>query len=458
MLPNCGNLLIVPSKMGQSTSRKGVAIKAITPASEVSGRPGLSMGRSLMRRPSFGTWFPLSVFALTRFIDFVMISLSARTQIALTHTLPGYIVPPWYTVYSPTPASPDYLTAITNWDGQWYQRIVEQGYAGTAVGDYEQYAKAFVLNQPPLFPFLVRIVVWATGLGFGAAATVVNLLAGSVTVLLLYRLVEPHAGRFVAGSAVALLSTFMSAPVLQLAYKDGLALMLILLAMLLITRRRYWLAVVAILALSMTRQVTPPLAIVLAAHAWTRFRNRRDSPIGRCDGAAMAAVFITSITALFAWSTIVRLWLGGTNADGSRGSVASIGRAGFGWFGQADTLFGLTGVVVITAFLLILIGIAYSPAARTWGPETRAWLWAYPAFLMVGTTMHTGQLRYFLADFPLMLIIAGSPPVHALPKIRVVMVTIACLVGLGLQWLWIDHALIIHSESISDGTIHLFFP
>lgn len=408
-----------------------------------------SLGRRLLRRPTFGTWFPLTVFALTRLIDFVMISLSARTQIALTHTLPGYIVSPGYTVYSPTPASPGYLTAITNWDGQWYLRIVEQGYDVTAVGDYEQWAKALALSEPPLFPLMVRAVMWATGLGFGAAATVVNLLAGSVMVLLLYRLIEPYAGRFVAASSVALLCTFVSAPVLQLAYKDGLALMLVVLAMLLIVRRRYWLAVVAILALSMTRQVTPPLAIVLAAHAWTRFRNRQESPIRRGDVTSMAAVFATSIAALFAWSTIVRLWLGKSNADSSRGSVASIGRTGLGWFGQADRLFGLTGVVAIAVFFLILVGLAYSPATRNWGSEMRAWLWGYPAFLMVGTTMHSGQLRYFLADFPLLLVIAGSPPLRTFPKIRIVVVTVACVFGLWLQWLWIDHALIIHSKIIS---------
>ena len=426
--------------------RKGGAIKFTTPASEVSDNLRPSLGRSLFRRPRFGTWFPLSVFALTRLIDFVMISLSARTQVALTHTLLGPHIPfPGYTVYSPTPASPNYLTAITNWDGQWYLRIVEQGYDVTAVGSYEQWAKAFALNQPPLFPMSVRAVMWATGLGFGAAATVVNLIAGSVTVLLLYRLIEPYAGRFVAGSAVALLCTFVSAPVLQLAYKDGLALLLIVLSMLLLTRRSYWLAVVAILALAMTRQVTPPLAIVIAAHAWTRFRNRQDSPIGRGEVTAMAAVFVTAIAGLFAWSTIVRLWLGHSAADSGRGSLASIGRTGFGWFGQAYEFFGLGGVAMIALFLLILIGLAHTRGASNWGPETRAWLWAYPAFLMVGTTMHTGQLRYFLAGFPLALTLVGSPPVHALPKIRLAIVTFACLVGLGLQWLWIDHSLIIHS-------------
>jgi hypothetical protein len=426
-----------------------VAINVIALAPE-DAKLSPSLGRRLFRRQPFGTWFPLSVFALTRFIDFVMISLSARTQIALTHTLPGYIVPPGYTVYSPTPASPGYLTAITNWDGQWYLRIVDQGYAVTAVTSYEHFAKTFALSQPPIFPMMVRAVMWMTGLGFGAAATVVNLLAGSVTVLLLYRLVEPYAGRFVAGSAVALLCTFLSAPVLQLAYKDGLALMLIVLAMLLITRRRYWLAVVAIVALSLTRQVTPPLAIVIAAHAWTRFRNRQGSPIRRPEVTAMTVVFITSIAGLFTWGIIVRLWLGRAEADGSRGSVASIaGRTGFGWFGQAYGYFGLSGIVGVALFLVILIGLANTSGARSWGPETRAWLCAYPAFLMVGTTIHTGQLRYFLADFPLALTLVGSPPVNTLPKIRLAVVTSACLIGIGLQWLWIDHAFILHSEILN---------
>jgi len=388
----------------------------------------------------------LAIFALTRFIDFVMISLSARTQIALTHSYAGNS---GYMVYSPAPASPGYLTAITNWDGQWYLRIADQGYDVTAVTSYEQFAKAFALNQPPIFPMTVRAVMGITGLGFGGAATVVNLLVGAITVLLLYRLLEPYAGRFVAGSAVALLCTFVSAPVLQLAYKDGLALMFIVLAMLLISRRRYWLAVVAILALSMTRQVTPPLAIVLAAHAWMRFRNRQDSPIGRGEVGAMAAVFVTSIAGVFTWSNIVRLWLGHSDADSGRGSIASIERTGFGWFGQAYDRFGITGVALIVAFLLILVALAYTPGARNWGPETRAWMWAYPAFLALGTTVHTGQMRYFLAAFPLLLIIVSSPPEHTSPKTRVAIVTFACLVGLGLQWLWIDNVFILHSEIVS---------
>ena len=160
----------------------------------------------------------------------------------------------------------------------------------------------------------------------------------------------------------------------------------------------------------------------------------------------MAAVLITSIAGLFAWSTIVRLWLGNSTANSSRGSVASIKGTGFGWFGQAYDRFGFAGAGLIVAFLLILVGLAYTPSARNWGAETRAWLWAYPAFLSLGTTLHPGQFRYFLADFPLLLLLVRGAPVHTSPKIRVIIVTVACLVGLALQWLWIDHSFIVHSE------------
>ena len=419
-----------------------VAINVTPPGPTNSEELGLSLGRSLFRRPPFRTWFPLSVFALTRFINFVMISLSARTQIALSHSYPGNT---GYLVYSPSPASPPYLSAITNWDGQWFFRIVEQGYDLTAVTSDEQFARTFTL-RPPLFPMTIRAVMWATGLGFGAAATLVNLLVGSVTVLLLYRLIEPTAGRFVAGSAVALLCTFVSAPVLQLAYADGLALMLIVLTILLIARRRYWFAVVAILALTMTRYVTPPLAVVLAAHAWTRFRNRQDAPISRGDVVAMTAVFATATAGLFAWSTILRVWLGDTGAESGHDSVTSIQRAGLGWFGQAYQRFGPAGVGLVVVFLVILVALAYTPGASSWGVETRTWLWAYPAFLAVGTTVHAGQLRYFLLDFPLVLLLVSAIPRRASPNARLAIVTFACMVGLALQWLWIDNALIIHSE------------
>ena len=163
----------------------------------------------------------------------------------------------------------------------------------------------------------------------------------------------------------------------------------------------------------------------------------------------MATVFVTALAGVFAWSTIVRLWLGSSDADNSRGSPASVGRTGFGWFGQGYERFGVIGIALIVAFLLVLVGLAYTPRARNWGAETRAWFWAYPAFLTVGTTVHTGQLRYFLTAFPLLFLLVPSPPVHGSPKTRILLVTFVCLIGLGLQWLWIDQVLIIHNEGYS---------
>ena len=92
IMPDCGTLLIVPLAIevapfaaGSTRTVGVVAINVATPGPKCSKELGMSPGRRLFRRPPFRTWFPLSVFALTRFINFVMISLSARTQIALTH-------------------------------------------------------------------------------------------------------------------------------------------------------------------------------------------------------------------------------------------------------------------------------------------------------------------------------------------------------------------------------------
>ena len=60
----------------------------------------------------FCIWFPLAIFAATRLVNFIMISLAARHQVALYQTIPGYYV------NTPMPASPSYLSVVTNWDGQ----------------------------------------------------------------------------------------------------------------------------------------------------------------------------------------------------------------------------------------------------------------------------------------------------------------------------------------------------
>jgi len=54
-----------------------------------------------------------------------------------------------------------------------------------------------------------------------------------------------------------------------------------------------------------------------------------------------------------------------------------------------------------------------------------------------------------LFGFPLLLTVVGSPDRHTTPRVRLAMVVFVCCIGLGLQWFWIDHALIMHQARVT---------
>ncbi len=65
------------------------------------------------------------------------------------------------------------------------------------------------------------------------------------------------------------------------------------------------------------------------------------------------------------------------------------------------------------ALLVLLIAIlalyAASSFSRAWGPELRAWSWAYLLFLFAVTGMHSGIWRYLVLSAPTLgLTIVGS--------------------------------------------------
>src|SRR5665811_213613 len=97
-------------------------------------------------------WLPLAIFAITRLYGFVVIALAARQQIAL----PSPAHPGIYQ-FTAHPASPGYLALITNWDGQWYERIATLGYHLPAVGAGASVANdaLWTYNFLPGFPVVV---------------------------------------------------------------------------------------------------------------------------------------------------------------------------------------------------------------------------------------------------------------------------------------------------------------
>ena len=385
-------------------------------------------------------WLPLSIFAITRFYGFAIIAFAARRQVALPS--PDH---PGIYQFTAHPDSPGYLGLITNWDGQWYERIATIGYhlPGPGSADAKEALNAFAFL--PAFPMIVGAMMAVTGLSFAVCATVVNLLAGGAAMVVMFALVERTAGRFAAGTVVLFTCCFVAAPLFQAAYSESISLLLVCTVLLLVAKRHYGWAVLAVVALSLTRLVTPPLAIVVLAHAVLRYRGRANDPIRRGEIIAMAVLAFVSAASVSLWSTIASAITSGVKDTGAkRGNVSSaVGAGRFGWFTNAYEHIGWIGVVALAALVVLFAVLAVSRFTRTWGVEVRTWFAIYPIFLLFVAGVHTGMLRYLLLAFPLALLMIGSPEPGAIPRRRAALVVAMSVVALALQAPWVSQALVV---------------
>ena len=385
-------------------------------------------------------WLPLAIFSLTRLYGFVIIAIAARYQVAL----PSLDHPGIYQ-FTPHPDSPGYLALITNWDGQWYERIATDGYHLPSPGDPRPNDALWAFAFLPAFPAVVGGLMTATGLSFGVCATFLNLVAGGAAMVVMFALVERTAGRFAAAATVLFTNSFVAAPLFQAAYSESISLLLVCTILLLVARRQYGSAVLAVVLLSLTRLVTPPLAIVVLVHAVVRFRGRSQDPVRRWEIFGMTALAVVSAVSVSLWSTITSVITSGVKDTGAnRGSISNavvVGR--FGWFTNAYEHIGWIGVIGLALLAVLFLVVALSRLTRSWGVEVRTWFAIYPIFLLFVAGVHTGMLRYVLLAFPLALLMVGSPAPGAIPRKRAALVATVCVISLALQAPWVSHALVV---------------
>src|SRR5450759_2330601 len=103
-----------------------MAAKAEETASPMAMRLTWRLGRLAV---PLSIWLPLTIFILARIYGFVIIAFASRYQVALPS--PDH---PGIYQFSAHPDSPGYLGLITNWDGQWFERIATTGYHLPAAG------------------------------------------------------------------------------------------------------------------------------------------------------------------------------------------------------------------------------------------------------------------------------------------------------------------------------------
>lgn len=364
-----------------------------------SGRPGAAPLRRLpaapLRRLAAAPWWVqvLAVHAAARLVGAGILLLVARTQEAT----------PW------TPARPSYAqyTGLM-WDADWYRRIAEHGYPDSlptgADGRVQQNAWAFF----PLFPALARTVMAVTDAPWHVVAPLLALLLGAAAMLVVHQVVRTVAGArrpWLPLLTVALLTTYPASPVLQVAYTESLALLLVAAVLWCLLHRRYAAALPLVVALGLTRAVALPMVAAVVAHAVARWRSDRrgGEPWPTRDRALLGALAVVTAASGVLWPAVVA-WSTGepdayTRTQGAwrgRGEVVPL----LPWLDVATWLLGRAGLVVLVLLVVGAVAVVASPPMRRLGPELQAWTGAYLAYLLVVVEPGTSLLRFGLLAFP----------------------------------------------------------
>lgn len=390
-----------------------------------------------------GTWVPLLVFLASRLLDAIILTVAGQRQIAL----PDPALQRATAVDHATAANPGYLELLSNWDGQWYQFLATHGYRlpGSDAGNAGDLRNSWAF--PPGFPMTVRVLMEATGLSFAASVTLVNIVAGATGMVILYRMVHRTAGAFAAAAIVLLTCLSPTALLFQVAYSESLALALLCAALLLVHRRRYGWAVVVVIALSLTRVITAPLAVVVAAHAWSRWRSDPASRPRVGEGVALATLAVSSLAGTFLWGLVAGAIVGDdTGATSRPKALATSGR--LGWFLELDRDVGIMGPILLACLLTALFLASRTDKIRSLGVELRTWLWCYPLYLFTVIPITSGLIRYLLLCVPLPLLFVLLPVRSRVRPRHVVSLAVVCLGSVGAQVWWISQSFVVTRDFI----------
>jgi hypothetical protein len=346
---------------------------------------------------------------------------------------------------------PGYLDMIGIWDGTWYHRIAVSGYPLTL--PYDPVTDKVTFSAwafYPLFPSLLKLL-GAVGVPFLLAASVVNLVAGAASVLLVWRLLSARAGDCVLHRRMALLATMLwclypATAGLQIAYSEALGMALLAAFLCLLLQRRYLWCAVVVLLLGFTRAVAPPLAVVVLAHLVLRWRSEAAAgsrqPLAGQRVSAVVMMAATGLSAV-AWPLVVGLVTG--NIEGFFLTQAAWGqKPGEGpfvaWVLWSWGALGIAGVLLLLAVVASYVSLVVGRHGSWLAAEVRVWALAYPLFLLAVVRPITSMWRFLMLDFPVAAIVVsmtvrgadGQRVTPGWPR-RLVLVTIALAVGI-IAW------------------------
>ncbi|EWT00135.1 integral membrane protein [Intrasporangium oryzae NRRL B-24470] len=392
----------------------------------------------------FAFWFPLAVYAVSRIYVLVAGIVLARNQIALPIGTPNI------RIFFPLPASPGYLSAMTNWDGQWYRVIAENGYPAVLPragwGGIDMNPWAFF----PVFPLTAGAIMKVTGLPFVVVAPILSTLIGFAAMYFLFKLVDQAVGRWEAIVAVVATCFYIASPVFSASYTESLALLMVVVVLLLLRARRYAWVVPALLVLSLSRNVVIAMVPVITAHAVVRWWQGDEGPHPKRFRWGMAALAAYAGALTFLWPKIVAIATDTPNAYEETMLAWNIQTKVklymwwnllYAYWGIWGQLLGVLGVAAFAWFML-------TKNSWRWGPEIWGWAGAYPAYIILVTSTTPSRVRYALLAFPFTLVIAWFLKLRWWERWRYWLLAGIVVVGAVQMWWWLEHYLVI--ENLTD--------
>jgi hypothetical protein len=364
----------------------------------------------------------LVVLVVSRLYAYVLVERTARFQ-------PQSV---W------SPANPGYLDVVSLWDGDWYRRIAESGYPAelprNELGQVTQNQWAFY----PLFPAVARGLMTVTGASWQVAASLLALACAAAAAVLMRSLLDPLVGRRLALWTVVLFCAFPSAPVLQLAYTESLAVLLLLAVLWCLQRQRYLLAVPVVLLVGVARPIGVPVAVVVGLHLVRALWRHGVEPVTRSRLASMLVLVASSGVAAVAWPVIAYL---GTGERAAYTDTMSAWRVGHQiellrpWLNISAWVLGRNVGPTTVVLTVVALGVwICSRRSAVIGWDLRVWCLAYVGYLLLVLDPFTSLVRYLLLLFPLGALLAGVSASSAYRRA----VALAFLAGqvVWVVWLW----------------------
>ncbi|GAB96015.1 hypothetical protein BJY21_003644 [Kineosphaera limosa] len=307
-----------------------------------------------------------------------------------------------------------YLRMTVLWDAFWYRQIVEDGYPSILPVDPDtgrlwQNPWAFY----PMFPMTTRFLMALTGGGFALVGSTISLVLGGVAALLMAVLLREKVGPRVALCGVAVWACIVSSSVLQVAYTESMAMVMLCGVLLALTHRRWWIAAGIALLTGLSRPIAIPLGIVALVSCFLRWRRRHEEPIPVREYVAMLAALGACGLSGGIWPLIV--WLGTGNPQGYTESMTAWRaydeiQPFMPWWYSANWVVGSAAgaALLLLVIIALVMAVTAGPWARSLGPQLRAWSLAYPAYLFAVMDPTTSIYRYLIPLFPWVVVMIGA--------------------------------------------------